>query len=35
LAALRTGNAADAERMRRMTIANIRAAVERYSAFVL
>jgi DNA-binding GntR family transcriptional regulator len=35
LAALRRGDAAEAERLRRLTIANIRAAVERYSAFVL
>jgi DNA-binding GntR family transcriptional regulator len=35
LAALRTGNAAEAERRRRLTIANIRATVERYSAFVI
>lgn len=35
LAALRAGDAAEAERLRRLTIANIRSAVERYSAFVL
>ncbi len=35
LTALRAGNAGEAERLRRATIANIRAAVERYSAFVL
>lgn len=35
LAALRRGNAATAERARRATIANVRAAVERYHAFVL
>ena len=35
LAALRAGNAAEAERLRRLTVANIRAAVERYSAFIL
>ncbi len=35
LAALRTGNAADAERLRRTTIANVRAAVEQYGAFIL
>ncbi len=35
LAALRRGDAGEAERLRRLTIANIRAAVERYSAFVL
>jgi len=35
LTALRHGNAAAAERARRATIANVRAAVERYHAFVL
>ena len=35
LDALRRGNAATAERARRTTIANVRAAVERYHAFVL
>ena len=35
LAALRAGDAAEAERLRRQTIANIRLAVERYSAFIL
>ncbi len=35
LAALRAGNAVEAERLRRLTVVNIRAAVERYSAFVL
>jgi DNA-binding GntR family transcriptional regulator len=35
LAALRRGDPAEAERLRRLTIANIRTAVERYSAFVL
>jgi DNA-binding GntR family transcriptional regulator len=35
LAALRRADAAEAERLRRLTIANIHAAVERYSAFVL
>jgi len=35
LAALRSGNATEAERLRRRTVANIRAAVERYSTFVL
>jgi DNA-binding GntR family transcriptional regulator len=35
LAALRRADAAEAERLRRLTIANIRSAVERYSAFVL
>jgi DNA-binding GntR family transcriptional regulator len=35
LAALRRGDAAAAERLRRATIANVRAAVERYHAFVL
>jgi DNA-binding GntR family transcriptional regulator len=35
LAALRTGDAEEAERLRRQTIANIRSSVERYSAFVL
>ena len=35
LAALRAGDAAEAERLRRLTIANIRSAVEQYSAFVL
>lgn len=35
LAALRAGDAAEAERLRRLTIANIRLAVEQYSAFVL
>lgn len=35
LDALRRGNAATAERARRATIANVRAAVERYHAFVL
>ena len=35
LAALRRGDAAEAERLRRLTIANIGAAVERYHAFVL
>ena len=35
LTALRRGDAAEAERLRRLTIANIRTAVERYSAFVL
>jgi len=35
LAALRAGDAAAAERLRRLTIVNIRTAVERYSAFVL
>jgi DNA-binding GntR family transcriptional regulator len=34
LQALRAGNAGEAERLRRLTIANLRAAVERYSAFV-
>ena len=32
---LRRGDAAEAERLRRLTIANIRAAVERYHALVL
>jgi DNA-binding FadR family transcriptional regulator len=35
LAALRAGDAEEAERMRRETIANIRSAVDRYSALVL
>ncbi len=35
LAALRRGDADAAERLRRATIANVRAAVERYHAFVL
>ena len=35
LAALRRGNAAAAERARRTTISNVRAAVQRYHAFVL
>jgi DNA-binding GntR family transcriptional regulator len=35
LTALRRGDAAEAERLRRLTIANIRTAVERYGAFVL
>jgi DNA-binding GntR family transcriptional regulator len=35
LAALRVGDAAEAERLRRLTVANIRAAVERYGAFLL
>ena len=35
VAALRAGDAAEAERLRRLTIANIRSAVEQYSAFVL
>jgi DNA-binding GntR family transcriptional regulator len=35
LAALRRGDAAEAERARRATIANVRAAVEHYHAFVL
>ena len=35
LAALRAGDAVEAERLRRQTIANIRSSVERYSAFVL
>lgn len=35
LAALRRGNAATAERARRATISNVRAAIERYHAFVL
>jgi DNA-binding GntR family transcriptional regulator len=35
LAALRRGDAAAAERARRATIANVRAAVEQYHAFVL
>lgn len=35
LAALRAGDAAEAERLRRITIANIRATVERYGAFLL
>jgi DNA-binding GntR family transcriptional regulator len=35
LAALRAGNAGDAERLRRLTVANIRAAAERYSAFIV
>jgi DNA-binding GntR family transcriptional regulator len=35
LAALRIGNGAAAERLRRATIANVRAAVEQYHAFVL
>ncbi len=35
LAALRRADAAEAERLRRLTIANIHATVERYSAFVL
>jgi DNA-binding GntR family transcriptional regulator len=35
VAALRAGDAAEAERLRRRTIANLRSAVEQYSAFVL
>jgi DNA-binding GntR family transcriptional regulator len=35
LSALRRGDAAAAEHLRRATIANVRAAVERYHAFVL
>lgn len=35
LAALRRGNAAAAERARRTTISNVRAAIERYHALVL
>jgi hypothetical protein len=35
LAALRAGNAGDAERLRRPTVANIGAAAERYSAFIV
>ena len=35
VAALRAGDAAEAQRLRRLTIANIRSAVEQYSAFVL
>jgi len=35
LVALRAGDAAEAERLRRQTIANFRLAVERYSAFIL
>jgi DNA-binding GntR family transcriptional regulator len=35
LAALRAGDAEEAERLRRQTIVNIRSSVERYSAFVL
>ena len=35
LLALRRGDAEAAERLRRATIANVRAAVERYQAFVL
>jgi DNA-binding GntR family transcriptional regulator len=35
LAALRAGDAEAAERLRRITIANVRSAVERYHSFVL
>jgi DNA-binding GntR family transcriptional regulator len=35
LTALRCADAAEAERLRRLTIANIRAAIERYSTFIL
>lgn len=35
LAALRRGDAVAAERLRRATIANVRAAVERYHTFIL
>jgi DNA-binding GntR family transcriptional regulator len=35
LAALHSGDADAAERLRRRTVANIRAAVERYGSFVL
>lgn len=35
LTALRRGDAAEAERLRRATIANVRAAVQQYHAFIL
>lgn len=35
LAALRSGDAQESERLRRATIANVRAAVERYHVFVM